>query len=365
MTAVTKTASKPRWVRTLHKLETLDDDLGGIGESVGPRTGPNKRTHGEKEDFVLRRLLVAWKQIKELDLPVAVRASRDEPREPDFVLRWPSGATLGIEITEAGEENYQAWLTYVEGLSAEEKSRALSEFRPSTPEVAQKIVKAIKGKTAKFDQGWYGRPGTCDLVVYDNTTWEGALDKRQILAFVEAEKDVVGRFRRIHYICDDVVYTNLFTNERKTIPVGQCYEIDFHAWILAQAGFLDRREWEKVDAIHIAEELDALARSDRHRLASHIRILLVHLLKWRWQPSRRGTSWRNSILNARAAIEDVLSASPSLRPDVERGMAKEYRRARREAARQMHIEADRLPEICPYEPAQLVDDDFFPEDAPR
>ena len=54
-------SDEPRWQRTLFEPDTLADDLGIIGASVGPRTGPHKRTKGEKEDYVLRRLLAAWK----------------------------------------------------------------------------------------------------------------------------------------------------------------------------------------------------------------------------------------------------------------------------------------------------------------
>ena len=109
-----KAAVDPRWFRTLNAPETLADDLGALGAWVGPRTGPDKRTHGQKEDYVLRRLLVAWKLTGRLRFPIEVRATTDEEGGPDFLLFGPDGQTLGVEVTEAGEEDYQAWLTRTE-----------------------------------------------------------------------------------------------------------------------------------------------------------------------------------------------------------------------------------------------------------
>jgi len=51
-----------------------------------------------------------------------------------------------------------------------------------------------------------------------------------------------------------------------------------------------------------------MSRSDHRALESHLRVLLVHLLKWRYQPAghQTGHSWADSIREARAQIADGL-----------------------------------------------------------
>ena len=91
-----------RWELTLHGVRTLSDDLGAMGEWVGPRTGRNARSHGQKEDYVLRRVLVACSVAGALEYPVTVAAETDRPGRPDFVLSCPNGQSRGLEVTEAG-----------------------------------------------------------------------------------------------------------------------------------------------------------------------------------------------------------------------------------------------------------------------
>jgi hypothetical protein len=77
------------------------------------------------------------------------------------------------------------------------------------------------------------------------------------------------------------------------------YETDFYAWLQTQASHLRAKEWNGLDIDNLAEELDSLGRGERNAVWSHLRILLLHLLKWAYQPERRGRSWRRSILLAR------------------------------------------------------------------
>ena len=77
-------AETHRWTRTFSEGATFSDDLGSLGIWVGPRTGAARRTHGQKEDYVLRRLLIAWKHVGSLRLPLTVQAS--DRVAPDFLL---------------------------------------------------------------------------------------------------------------------------------------------------------------------------------------------------------------------------------------------------------------------------------------
>ena len=351
------TAAESRWVRTLRSAETLDEDLGVIGVWVGPRRGPDKRTHGQKEDYVLRRLLVAWREKGCLRLPLEIHAEGEREGEPDFVIVWPD-RSLGIEITEAGEENYQEWLTYVErGSSPDAESVPLAA---STPRTAAEIGKAIQRKAEKYDCGAYRGQDACDLVVYDNTAWGGFLDTTEVLHRIGRPNRLIGRFRELHLVKGEIVFLDVLGESRR-VDVRQTYEIDLAAWVHDQVERLRRDATDELDVAHIVEELEQFARSERRALGSHMRNLILHLLKWEFQQDRRGQSWKASVDNTRSDIYELLTEMPSLRRDLENQIGPRYARIRKSAAFQTGLPLARFPERCPYAAEQLMDSEFLPE----
>jgi hypothetical protein len=105
-----------------------------------------------------------------------------------------------------------------------------------------------------------------------------------------------------------------------------------------------------------------LGKSERKALASHLRNLLLHFLKWQFQPGRRGKSWRLSIDNARSEIFELLTEMPSLRRELNERIASEYGRARRTAEIETELDLATFPEECPYSRKQIVDPEFYPGD---
>lgn len=139
------------------------------------------------------------------------------------------------------------------------------------------------------------------------------------------------------------------------------YEQDFYAWLMTQAAHLRAKAWDALDIDHLAEEIEDLGNEQRHAIASHLRILLLHLLKWAHQPERRGESWRHSINNARAEIDGRLTMSPSLRRQLPAFLAWAYPKARRAAADETGLPLATFPETCPRSLEQLLDEGFLPE----
>jgi len=141
------------------------------------------------------------------------------------------------------------------------------------------------------------------------------------------------------------------------------YEQDLVAWAEANACLLRAGRLSEVDAEHIAEELEDVGKSERRALGSHLRNLILHLLKWQFQPGLRGPSWRLSIQNSRQEIQVVVADSPSLRPCVQDLLADEYPRALRLAVTDTGLPAQAFPADCPYAVEQLLDDDWLPDPA--
>ncbi len=364
MAVTARQAAEPRWHRTFHSADSLGDDLGSIGAWVGPRTGPDKRTQGQKEDYVLRRLLVAWKQIGLLACPLDITAATDEPGQPDFLITWPNLETLGVEVTEAGEEDYQALLTRTESETAQEAQLMSKDGYAGdgpTRMAANDIRDAIAKKVAGYEQGKYRQPDSCDLVVYDNSETGWWSDKQRVLNAVGRPGDFLGRFRQIHLVIDEIVYLDVFGNNSQAVNIGSTYEIDYAAWIFEQIEHMRQGNRGELDLDHIGEELADLGRSERRALASHLRNLMIHLLKWQFQGDRRGSSWQLSIDNARSEIHELLTEMPSLRGEFERRISIEYPRARRDAAKESDLSVDFFPAECPYTDKQLVDPEFLPD----
>jgi hypothetical protein len=117
-----------------------------------------------------------------------------------------------------------------------------------------------------------------------------------------------------------------------------------------------------VDLEHVAEEIESLGNEQAHAVESHLRILLAHLLKWRYQPHRRRRSWQLSCLNARDEIDRRLQRNPGLRHQVPQLMAGIYPRARRLASDETGLPRATFPETCPWSVAQALDEDFWPEE---
>lgn len=103
--------------------------------------------------------------------------------------------------------------------------------------------------------------------------------------------------------------------------------------------------------------------SDRRALESHLLVLLVHLLKWRYQPAghQTGHSWADSIREARTQVADGLQTHPGRHQHVPSILVRAWRKARREARRQTGLPLATFPEACPWTGEQLLEDDFFPE----
>src|SRR5712691_7660028 len=141
------------------------------------------------------------------------------------------------------------------------------------------------------------------------------------------------------------------------------YDTDYAQWAETQAALLAARQWEALDLANLVEEVDDLSRRERRALESRLLQLLVHLLKWRYQPERRqtGHSWESSILTQRLRLARRLRESPSLRPQVPALVEDLYPDAVRIAARQTRLPEATFPAACPWSVAQVLEAEFWPE----
>jgi hypothetical protein len=125
------------------------------------------------------------------------------------------------------------------------------------------------------------------------------------------------------------------------------YERDFYSWLMEQAQHLRDGRLDALDRDNLAEEIESLGREQFNKLVSALRVLMLHMLKWDHQPPLRSRSWVLSIQEQRLEIADVLSDNPGLRPRIAEAVARAYRRARIEAAKETGLDETEFAGTCP------------------
>jgi Domain of unknown function DUF29 len=136
------------------------------------------------------------------------------------------------------------------------------------------------------------------------------------------------------------------------------YEQDFVEWTKQNSKLLRRGCFAETDVEHIAEEIEDMGKEQKHSLERQVRRLLVHLLKYEFQPTKRSRSWLVSMASARIEITDLLERNPSLRRLAQRAPAKVYPSAVRLAALETGLARGSFLPDCPYTFDQIMDEDF-------
>lgn len=95
------------------------------------------------------------------------------------------------------------------------------------------------------------------------------------------------------------------------------YGNDFYSWTQQQAALLKSGQFSELDLANLIEEIESLGRSEKRELESRLTVLLLHLLKWQYQPVRRSRSWELSIDEQRVKFLRVLKDNPGLKSQLD------------------------------------------------
>ena len=139
------------------------------------------------------------------------------------------------------------------------------------------------------------------------------------------------------------------------------YDQDYYLWFADQAQLLRARTWQQLDVEHLAEELEDMGKREKRALRSRTVVLLAHLLKYRFQPQHRSSSWNGTIREQRKQLAELLNDSPSLKPRLEDDLQDSYISASLLAAGETGLAETTFPEHCPFSIDQLLDQDFWPD----
>lgn len=140
------------------------------------------------------------------------------------------------------------------------------------------------------------------------------------------------------------------------------YDQDVIAWAQEQARLLRSGQFSALDIEHIADEIEDVGKSEQRELESRMVVLVAHLLKWAYQPERRGASWQSTIIAQRKGIAVRLRKTPSLRPDLLDPEWQDVVWSEAVAQATNETSLDTFPPSCPWTTEQILSPDWLPNE---
>jgi hypothetical protein len=141
---------------------------------------------------------------------------------------------------------------------------------------------------------------------------------------------------------------------------AELYAQDFYTWTQRTSALIRAGQWSALDREALAEEIESLGKSQHRELRSRLVVLLLHLLKWGYQPLERSGSWRSTIRTQRRELRGLLQQNPGLRPLVPSAVADGYPDARLDASDETGLPLATFPATCPWTQEQVLDADCWP-----
>lgn len=111
------------------------------------------------------------------------------------------------------------------------------------------------------------------------------------------------------------------------------------------------------------EEIEDMGKNMHRSMAGHMKNLIAHLLKLKWQiqSTHRGESWRLTIARCRSDIPDLLEDSLNLTNDLHdvAWFEKTWKKAVELAALEINIHCSKFPQEPIWILEQILDSAFF------
>lgn len=126
------------------------------------------------------------------------------------------------------------------------------------------------------------------------------------------------------------------------------YENDFYKWTQEQSKLLNKGDYKRLDIENLIEEIQSLGRQERQLLQSYLKVLLMHMLKVKYQPLMHTHSWDISIKLSRLDAQKTLNENPSLKSQLDEILRDAYERARLEASKETGLPDNTFPKDCPW-----------------
>ena len=149
--------------------------------------------------------------------------------------------------------------------------------------------------------------------------------------------------------------------KQQQISHHDLYEQDFCLWVDKALVLLREGNLTDLDLENLLEEIEDMSNSQKQALESNLKIILIHLLKYKYQSDKRTNSWLYTIVEHRQRIRKAFKNSPSLKKHFLEEIVDVYLDARKLVAIETGIAIDAFPITSPFTESQILDEDYLPE----
>ncbi|NES01264.1 MAG: DUF29 domain-containing protein [Symploca sp. SIO1B1] len=139
------------------------------------------------------------------------------------------------------------------------------------------------------------------------------------------------------------------------------YEQDYNLWLEKTIQQLQVRRFTELDLLNLIEELEGMSRREKRAIYSNLKIILMHLLKYRYQPAKRSNSWRSTIREHRQRLKRAFQDSPSLQAYCREIFLECYQDARELAADETGLVLEAFPKESPFSLEDTLTTEYLPE----
>jgi ParB-like chromosome segregation protein Spo0J len=142
--------------------------------------------------------------------------------------------------------------------------------------------------------------------------------------------------------------------------IKDLYDQDYYLWIRKTIELLNKKKFGELDLTNLVEEIQDMGKSEKKSITSNLRILLMHLLKYKYQSDKQTNSWLFTIVEHRKRLQEAFKVSPSLRRYYEEVFLDCYQDARELASAETGLSMQIFSEVCPFTPEEALNSNYLP-----
>jgi len=151
------------------------------------------------------------------------------------------------------------------------------------------------------------------------------------------------------------------TVSQSETQTSKLYDRDYYVWTKETAKLLLQGRFADLDANNLLLEIEEMGKGEKKAVESNLIVVLLHLLKYKYQPEKRSGSWEGSIREHRRRLHRELEDSPSLKPYLETVFDKCYQSAREQAQFETKLHLETFPMSSSFTLEESLNADFLPE----
>jgi hypothetical protein len=108
--------------------------------------------------------------------------------------------------------------------------------------------------------------------------------------------------------------------------------------------------------------MEDMGRSEKRAVESNLVVILMHLLKYQYQPQKRSNSWKASIREHRRRLRKLFKDSPSLKQYFQEVFQECYQDATELASDETGLSLETFPIESPFTPEDTINREYLPDD---